>query len=49
MKVIKAGNQECELKTYEDKKLRSQKTGLFNEKLIKEKLMKKTYNYMVWL
>ena len=28
MKVIKAGNQECELKTYEDSKLRSPKSGI---------------------
>ena len=25
------------------------KVGLLNEKMIREKLMKKVYNYMVWL
>ena len=25
------------------------KSGLLNEKMTKEKLMKKAYNYMVWL
>ena len=28
MQIIKVGNQECGLKTYEDNKLRSQKNGI---------------------
>ena len=34
MKEIKAANQESELKTYEDSKIRSKNVRLFNKKMI---------------
>ena len=49
MYVIKAANQECELETYEDKKIRSQKNEISQWKMRKERLMNKAYSYMVWL